>query len=93
MCRDSTEPRGHISSLSWLHSVPIIPLGIGRYRYMLRWDVRLHHMDMAVVVTARKRVCESMPLCSSSHIVFGSAEHNRMITVAADAMLGRPDIT
>jgi hypothetical protein len=77
------------SSLSWLHSVPIIRLAIARYRYMLRWDVRLHHMDMVMV----ERGCVSMRTCSSSHIVFGSAEHNCMMIVAADAMLGRPNFT
>jgi hypothetical protein len=49
---------GRTSSLSWLQcaSVPIIPLVIGRYRYLLRWDVRLHHTDMVMV----KRGCVDM---------------------------------
>jgi hypothetical protein len=89
MCRDSTEPRGRTSSLSWLHSVPIIRLAIARYRYMLRWDVRLHHMNMATVAKG----CVSMPTCSSSCTVFGSAECSCTITSAADAMLGRPNFT
>jgi hypothetical protein len=54
---------GRTSSLSWLHSVPIIRLAIARYQYMLRWDVRLHHMDMVMV----ERGCVSMRTCSSSH--------------------------
>jgi hypothetical protein len=50
----------HTNSLSWLHSVdsvPIIPLAIDRYLYMLSCDRQIHHMNMVMVVMARKRVC------------------------------------
>ena len=60
-CRDSTEP-GSLGPhqlfvlATQCASVPIIPLVIGRYRYLLRWDVPLHHTDTVMV----KRGCEDM---------------------------------